>query len=115
MKDADKVAEIKEQLEHGEYRVEPDAVADALLRRLRELADARRERVSPRDRAWAAELEGQIMCSYPDRVPSASVKVTSGCPGRTRPTKLSSRFVGRLSHSVATTLRALGGTVTHSS
>lgn len=115
MEDIDKVAEIKEQLEQGEYRVDPDVVADAVLRRLRELATARRERVSPGDRAWAAELEGQIKCSYPDSPLSASVNVTPGDPGRTRPTKLSSTLVAKLSHSVAMTLRALGGTATHNS
>jgi Anti-sigma-28 factor, FlgM len=115
MRDAGEVAKIKEQLEQGDYRVEPDAVAEAFLRHLRELARARRERVSPSDRALAAELEGQIMCSYPDSAPGASVNVTSAGPATTRPTKLSSILVGRLSHSVATMLRAPGGTVTQSS
>jgi hypothetical protein len=114
MKEEEKVAEIKEQLERGEYGVEPDAVADALLRQLRELAAARRERVTSRDRAWAAELAGHMWCSYPDSAP-ASANVAFGAPARTRPMKVSSTVVGRLSHSVASTVRALGGTLTHSS
>jgi anti-sigma-28 factor FlgM len=38
-----KVVEIKEKIERGEYRVDPLAVADAILRRLHELANARAE------------------------------------------------------------------------
>jgi hypothetical protein len=39
-----RVAEIKEEIELGSYRVDPQAVADAILRRLRELSleDVRR-------------------------------------------------------------------------
>jgi hypothetical protein len=33
-----KVKQIKEEIEQGTYRVDPKAVADAILRRLRELA-----------------------------------------------------------------------------
>jgi hypothetical protein len=47
--DGEKVAEVKHRVERGEYRVEPAAVADALLRRLRELAQARAEPVHPQE------------------------------------------------------------------
>jgi Arc/MetJ-type ribon-helix-helix transcriptional regulator len=70
-----KVAEIKQRVERGEYRVDPDVVADAILRRLRKLAAERAERAEP-----------QNECSYPDRSPSASVKLTPAGPSRTRPT-----------------------------
>ncbi len=42
--DREKVANIKARVQHGEYEVDPTAVADALLRRLRELANARAQR-----------------------------------------------------------------------
>ncbi len=115
MEDVEKVAEIKQQLEQGEYWVEPDAVADAVLRKLRELAAARREQVDAQDRAWAAKLESQIRCSYPESAPSASRKTAPRGPDVTRPTKVSSTWAGRVAHSISTTVRALGGTLTQSS
>jgi hypothetical protein len=53
--DRNKVADMREQIEQGDYRVEPVAVADAILRRLRELGVARAERVGSEERVWAAE------------------------------------------------------------
>jgi hypothetical protein len=38
--DGDKMADIKERVRQGDYLVDPCAVADALLRRLRERAAA---------------------------------------------------------------------------
>jgi hypothetical protein len=35
-----KMSEIKEEIEKGSYSVDPKVVADAILRRLRELAEA---------------------------------------------------------------------------
>jgi len=52
---------LKEQIESGAYRVDPTAVADALLRRL------------------------QNECSYPASGPSASVNTTPGGPSATEP------------------------------
>jgi hypothetical protein len=49
-----KVAKMQDLINRGEYRVEPVAVAEAIVRRLQELSVARAERVSPADRAWAA-------------------------------------------------------------
>ncbi len=46
-----KVFKIKEQIDHNGYDVDPTAVADALLARLRELACASREQVSAGERA----------------------------------------------------------------
>jgi hypothetical protein len=39
--DPEKVANIKAKLQHGKYEIDPVAVADAVLRRLRAHADAR--------------------------------------------------------------------------
>jgi hypothetical protein len=47
--DHKKVAEMSEKIRAGEYRVEPVAVADAILRQLRALAIARQEHVAGRD------------------------------------------------------------------
>ena len=41
------VAQIKDRVRRGEYEVDPGAVADAILRRLRELAQERAEREGP--------------------------------------------------------------------
>lgn len=54
-------ATLKEQIAKGEYRVDPTAVADALLRRL------------------------QNECSYPASSSSASVNTTPGGPSATEP------------------------------
>lgn len=53
--DREKVADMRHIIEQGEYQVEPVAVAEAILRRLREVAVARAERVHSEERAWAAE------------------------------------------------------------
>jgi hypothetical protein len=42
--DRKNVAGIKARVQHGEYEVDPTAVADALLRHLRELATAQVQR-----------------------------------------------------------------------
>ena len=47
--DRKKVAEMSEKIRAGEYRVEPTAVADAIVRQLRALAIARTEHVAGRD------------------------------------------------------------------
>jgi len=57
---------IRDQIERGEYHVDAAAVADAIMRRLRELADAR---PAP-----------QNECSYPDSGPSESTNATPGSP-----------------------------------
>ena len=52
--DRTKVTDMRNRIMHGDYRVEPAVVAEAILRRLRELAVARGECVRTEDRAWAA-------------------------------------------------------------
>ncbi len=44
------VAEIKDKIEEGRYRVDVRAVADAIVRQLRELAMASTERVAAPER-----------------------------------------------------------------
>ncbi|MGI8864051.1 MAG: flagellar biosynthesis anti-sigma factor FlgM [Solirubrobacteraceae bacterium] len=46
MEDRKKVTDIKQKVQYGEYQVDPTAVADAILRRLCEVARARSERAS---------------------------------------------------------------------
>ena len=53
-------AVLKQQIEKGEYKVDPKAVADAMLRRL--------------------VFFGQKKCSYPDNGSSASTNTTPGGP-----------------------------------
>ena len=47
------LTQIKEQIEAGRYEVDPVAVAEAMLIRLRGLSQARQERVSPLEREAA--------------------------------------------------------------
>jgi hypothetical protein len=96
-------AELKQQIEKGEYQVDPVAVADAMLRRLR-------EREEQREQGFA-----QNECSYPDSSPSASVNTTPGGPSTTKPTHVRSvpRLRGPRAISSIAAVRA--GTQAHSS
>lgn len=75
-----KVTEIKRQLEAGEYRIDPYAIADAMIR-WAELELESGARRAPRARS-------QNVCSNPERSRGASVKTASGRPSRTVPTRL---------------------------
>jgi hypothetical protein len=48
------MAQIKEQIAQGKYRVDAQAVADAIVRLLRELAAARAEKAGARARSAPA-------------------------------------------------------------
>jgi hypothetical protein len=61
-------AVLREQIERGEYRVDPTAVADAVMRRLRAFA--------------------QNECSYPASGPSASANTTPAGPSTTDPIRV---------------------------
>jgi len=61
-----RVGQLKEQVERGDYRVDPKAVAEAIVRRLRELGAASGERP-----------ESHSECSYPNSGWSLSAKTTS--------------------------------------
>jgi hypothetical protein len=94
-----RVADIKQRIERGEYRVDPHAVADAILQRVRDRAAASNVR--------APNKEPQNKCSYPDRDPETSLKVTPWGPSFTRPTHVSRRLLFAL--------RMLSGIQTQSS
>ena len=80
-----KVTEIKRALEQGQYRVDPYAIADAMIRWAELEIESAGRRV-PRARS-------QNACSKPDSVSSASVKMASGGPATTVPIKLRAAVV----------------------
>jgi Anti-sigma-28 factor, FlgM len=80
-----KVTEIKRQLEQGQYRIDPYAIADAMIR-WAELETESAGRRVPRARF-------QNACSKPDSVSSASVKMAAGGPSTTVPIKLRAAVV----------------------
>jgi hypothetical protein len=53
--DHKKVADMSDKIRRGDYRVDPVAVADAILRRLRDVAAARAEQVASGDRPSASD------------------------------------------------------------
>jgi hypothetical protein len=77
---AEKVTEIKQQLERGQYRIDHYAIADAMIRWAELEFDSAGRRV-PRGRV-------QNACSNPVRSRGASVKTAVGGPSRTVPTRL---------------------------
>ena len=93
-----KLVKLTAQIAAGNYHVDPHAVADAILRRLR----ASGTPPAPTD---------QKECSYPTSPPSTSAKTKPGGPSMTRPIQLSPARAAPSSAS----LRAVGGTHTHSS
>lgn len=92
-----RLIDLRQRIDTGGYRVEPAAVADAIIQCLR-------ERIAPRG-AKSAQSE----CSYPDTGSFASMKTTSGEPAATRPTQL--RPDGRM----ASISLASAGMQTHNS
>jgi len=101
-----RLADLKERIEKGEYQVDPSAVADAILRRLRERLG----------QAPAAEAQSKNECSYPESPLSPSEKVTPGGPSTTDPTQVRLTPLSRSLRTVASTLlQALAGAQTQSS
>jgi hypothetical protein len=99
---------LKTEVAEDLYRVEPQAVADALLARLRQQRTSRDRRLS--------ELGQDLYsgCSYPlnlDFVESA--KRTSAAPVRTWPIHV--RASAQLRAAASAMAHALGGRQTHSS
>lgn len=80
----EKLAVIRDQVMQGSYVIEPQAVADALLRRLGELSRARREYVAESERGWAAAHAPQSTCSYP-RSSGPSMNLAAGGPSLSSP------------------------------
>ncbi len=113
--DPEKVADMREQIKHGGYLVEPTAVADAILRRLHEIAVARDEHVAPDERARARTYEAQMECSYPERGELVPRKATPVGPSTTRPTTVKPTVIERLANVVSTSLKPDSGTQAQSS
>ena len=61
-----RLVDLKQRIDTGEYRVEPGAVADAIIQRLRRRTAAR------------SAKPAQSECSYPDTGAVASTNTTSG-------------------------------------
>lgn len=80
-----KVTEIKRQLESGQYRVDPYAIADAMIRWAELELESAGRRV-PRARS-------QNVCSKPERSRGASVKTAPAGPPRTAPIRLRAAIV----------------------
>ena len=86
----DKMGEIKQQIEAGEYLVDPTDVADAIVRRLRDAAGGHTAVVRGNDRPERRRGNGQNACSYPTSSPEPSVKTTPAGPSTTDPMKVRS-------------------------
>lgn len=86
----DKMGELKQQIEAGEYLVDPTAVADAIVRRLRDAATGHTGVVRRKDRTERLRGNGQSACSYPTSSPEPSVNTTPAGPSRTEPMKVRS-------------------------
>jgi anti-sigma-28 factor FlgM len=86
----DKMGELKQQIEAGEYLVDPTAVADAIVRRLRDAATGHTEVVRRKDRTERLRGNGQSACSYPTSSPEPSVNTTPAGPSTTEPMKVRS-------------------------
>jgi Anti-sigma-28 factor, FlgM len=80
-----KVSEIKRQLESGQYRIDPYAIADAMIRWAELELESAGRRV-PRARS-------QNECSKPEGSLGASVKTAPGGPARTAPIRLRAAIV----------------------
>lgn len=99
-----KVAQLKEKIESGEYLVDPTAVADAIVNQIRDLADARAEHVF-----------SQNECSNPTKASVASTNVTPASPSTTDPIHVSPTLLKRVVDILSSPAQALGGKQTHSS
>src|ERR1700754_4553317 len=86
----DKMGELKQQIEAGEYLVDPTAVADAIVRRLRDAATGHAGTVRRKDRAERRRGNGQNACSYPTSSLGPSVKTPPAGPPTTEPMKVRS-------------------------
>lgn len=119
-----KLADLKEQLATGEYAIDPQAVADAILRRSRDVAMLRAEmRATPASHELGngpAGLAGgpnipYSTCSYPSRRLAASRKRAPGVPWTTRPIHVIRTLGSALATAASNTARALGGAQAQSS
>lgn len=122
-----KLADLKERLASGEYAIDPQAVADAILRRSREVALLRATaemratpssndlRSGPTGRPGGGSSTPHSTCSYPSRRLAASWKLAPGEPWMTRPIHVIRTLGSALATAASNTARALGGTQAQSS
>lgn len=120
-----KLTDLKERLDRGEYAVDPRAVADAILRRSRDMALLRAQfsemRPGPRDPrggsgGWGAGSFGdQNACSYPSSRLVASRKLTPGEPWMTRPIQVILALGSAFFTAASSMLHTLAGAHAHSS
>lgn len=106
MDDADatpSLATLRERIARGDYRIDPKAVADAVLRRARELARLREQNSI------------QNECSKPASDCAASVKPAPGSPLVTRPIQVIRTGSFVLASFASISLRPQGGAQTQSS
>lgn len=102
----ERLEDLRDRIEQGEYVVDPNEIAEAIVSRLRERALARA--------AITGDLpEGlerpQKECSYPDKGSSASVNVTPGAPSTTRPIQLRPARLVHVALAASAMFRALRG------
>jgi len=109
-----RLSEIKDKVARGEYNVDPDRVADAIVRRWGDSAMAHAKRVI-RVRDPHTRERGQSECSYPESGPSASVKARPGGPATTRPTHVTSPRPPGLRRILSIVPQTLGAADTQSS
>ncbi len=113
------VAEIKAKVERDEYTVDPVAVADALLKRLRELSERRREHVRTGERGPPRPDERgprYNACSYPaSSPPGQSAKRRPGWPANTWPIQVSWTASSWSRNAASALARAFRGTQAQSS
>lgn len=100
----EKMAGIKEQLERGDYNVDPGAVADAILRRIGFLGAAPEPSRGP-----------QKECSYPDSSFPEGPKLTPASPRRTEPIHVRPSVPPSLLAIISGLRSAVGGTQTQTS
>lgn len=120
-----KLTDLKERLDSGEYAVDPHAVAEAILRRSREIALLRAQFAEsgsgprhPRGGSGSrgpGSFEPHDACSYPTNRLVASRKLTPGAPWMTRPIQVMRALGSALWTAASSTRRALAGAQAHSS
>lgn len=89
----DKVSEIKQLVADGQYRVDPHATAEALMRRIGLWPFDLPSPAAPRRRAAGdVAAERQRECSYPDRFRLLSRNSTPVGPSITEPIRVRPAF-----------------------
>ncbi len=106
------IADLRDRIARNEYEVDAVAVADAIVRRLRERAAARAAVDGPLPPEIAVP---QRECSYPERFPAASTNVTPGGPSTTWPIHVSSSPLVHVALAASAVRRELLGMHAHSS